>query len=80
MAIQQSYGLGVEAVLESVGPGPCAPVPFARRQQSEQSMAWVAGVFGNFSGLPPHNTGAVPGPLYCSQALRRDLTRDVQCH
>ena len=39
---------GVEAVKEPLGPRLGAPVPLAVRQQREQSMTRVAGVFAKF--------------------------------
>jgi hypothetical protein len=47
--------MGVEAVSGPVGLRANAPLPFAGWSQSEKSIksiAWVTGVFGNFSGLP----------------------------
>ena len=39
LVIQQSYGLGIEAVQELVGVRLDAPVPLAVRKQREQSKA-----------------------------------------
>lgn len=47
LLLQQSYGLGKEAISVSVGLRPDAPVPPTRRDQGEQSMARVAGILGN---------------------------------
>ena len=61
MAIYQSYGLRVEALSEPVGLRADAPESCAGRGQREQSMAWVAGVFGNFSGLTPPDIEVLNG-------------------
>ena len=52
LIVQQSYGLGVDAVKEPFGPRLGEPVQLAVRQHREQSMTWVTGVFDNFLGLP----------------------------
>ena len=51
LAVQESYGLGVEAV-KPFRPRLGALVPLAMRKQREQSMTRVSGVFGNFYGFP----------------------------
>ena len=48
LIVQQSYGLGVEAVKEPFGPILAAPVPLSVRKQREQSTTWVTGFFDNF--------------------------------
>ena len=49
LTIQQPYGLGVEAVQGPVGSRLGASVPLAERQQREQSLTCMAGLF---QGLP----------------------------
>jgi hypothetical protein len=44
--------LGIEAIQEPVGVRLDAPVPLSVQMHREQSMAWVAGVFNYFTGLP----------------------------
>ena len=44
--------MGVEAVQAPVGSRHGALAPLVVQTQREQSMAWVAGVFDNFLGLP----------------------------
>jgi hypothetical protein len=46
LIVQQSYGMGVEAVEEPLGPRLGAPLPLAMRQQRKQSIAWVAEFYG----------------------------------
>ena len=43
--------MGIESVQEPVGVR-LAPVPLAMWKQREQFIAWVAGVFNDFPGLP----------------------------
>jgi hypothetical protein len=50
--VQQFYELGVEAVQVPFGPRLGAPVLLGVQEQSEQSIAWVAGVFENVPVLP----------------------------
>ena len=54
IAIQESYGLGVEAVEKPFGPRLGDPVPLAVRLQREQSMTRVAGVFDKFRAILWH--------------------------
>jgi hypothetical protein len=48
LIVQQSNGLGVEAVKEPFGLTLGTPVSLAVRQQRGQSMNWVIGIFDNF--------------------------------
>ena len=52
LAVHESYGLVVEAVKKPFVPRLGDPVPLAVRQQREQPMTRVDGVFVNFQGLP----------------------------
>jgi hypothetical protein len=52
LIVQQSYDLGVEAVMEPFGPRLGALAQLAVRQQREQSMTWVIGILDHFWGLP----------------------------
>jgi hypothetical protein len=63
--------MGIEAVQVPVGVRLDVPVPLAVQKQSEQSMAWVAGFFHDFPGLPftPPDTEALDGRELSSLVL-----------
>ena len=48
LAVQEYYGLVVEALKKPFGPRLGTPLPLAVRKQREQSMTRVAGVIANF--------------------------------
>ncbi len=55
--VQKCYGLRDEAVPEPGGAGPDAAAPSAGRQQAEQFVAGVVGVFDDPAGLLPTPLG-----------------------
>ena len=55
--IQQSDGLGEKAIGKASGFASNAPVPPARRQQSEQTVVWVGRVF--LDSVGPSQTAVV---------------------
>ena len=63
MVLQQSYGLWLEAIKGPIGPRLGAPVLLSLRQQTEQSMTLVTGVFDNSLVLPLTQRSWMAGSL-----------------
>ena len=72
---------GVEAVKKPLETRLGAPVPIVMRQQREQSMTRVAGVFDNYQGLPltPPGIEVLDGRKLCPSNVLSRTHYPLQC-